>query len=243
MPWWGAGGAADSDSDSDSDSEATGQYWPLPATTRQARRRRSLRRAAAAAGFLVALTLATGAQFGFAERLTEVGVPQDQAGCSQTAVYRESELGSQSPLGPHSPDPEFHNISRVDYAQSPPVGGAYTYGYVPFRDKPFRGDDPPPVEVLVNGIRAGAIVVWYRPSEVTAQDLADLREIARRSSGKYLVVVPWEVERGPWNLPVDAKHSQDKIAISGWLHSTTCPTVSGQAIEEWWLAHAQGAPS
>ena len=162
---------------------------------------------------------------------TATGVPAAAAGCQAVLTDPTSPTGQH--IGPGSDNPD----RTVVYPTVPPSSGVHyitpLYPNVPF----YTVRDAPRVEQLVHNLEHGYTIVWYLPTTSAGQQ-RQLRGVAVQlrsdPATPKVVVAPWDVSRG--TFPAGATY-----VLSHWGSTVGsrefCTTVSGDAIEQFVLAH------
>ncbi len=91
----------------------------------------------------------------------------------------------------HTTDGQLHLPAGVsaDYTVIPPYGEEHSP--IPLTCGIYSAT--PTFEMVVHGMEHGAVVFWYSPSEMTADDIAGLTEIATRhlNDNDYVIQAPY----------------------------------------------------
>ena len=165
--------------------------------------------------------------------LTALGVPLDQASC--TEVQDEEAVGSAD----HRPETE-----QLTYPAAPPAFGPHYPVWATLSRKFYTEQDRPPVGELVHNLEHGYSILWYDDAVAADdQELAVVKGIANKFAGTDLedkfIAAPW--------TPADGKSFPDgaHVALTHWSMGGTngnpegqrgvtqyCGDVSGEAVAQ-----------
>ena len=165
--------------------------------------------------------------------LATLGVPAEQAGCSEVQATKATGSADHRPEG-----------SPLDYDASPPATGPHYPTWAPMTRKFYTPDDRPEVGYLVHNLEHGYNLLWYDESVAEdEEELALVEAVARKFPGtdfeNKFIAVPWTAEDGEpfpdgaryalthWSLGGTHGNPEGQLGISQY-----CDELSGEVVEQ-----------
>ena len=169
--------------------------------------------------------------------VSSIGVPAASASCD--AVTTDPASGNSQHVGPGTSQAD---ITKITYSTVPPTSGSHFVSPAIDGRGYYTSADRPAIETLVHNLEHGYTILWYLPSEATAnaatlQQLAETGNKLSPSSGKF-IVAPWDESYGKfptgknyalshWSATTDATSGAVQTQAG---HRQVCGGLSGEVV-------------